>query len=229
MTSGTILEPTRTDLDGVTTTSIKDALRRVSEVRKLSITNYTTFDAAGRALVQSRTGTDNSSIILRKRAYDTAGFMTRETNALGGTNIFARSQWGSYGFDQSASTNEAGATNLQKFLADGKLDRIIGNASPPVRYAYGVATKTYLGASRSFQYEQMIKLYADSSFTDSSETETSYFDGVGNLVIREFADGAQHVFEFYFFNFLKCLLIFLFCLSLAETRFMNRCSSLVSA
>lgn len=178
-----------TDPDGVVTTYFQDALRRTDLISKWNIVQQKVFDAASRVVEERRSGTNGSTIRLHSHFYDTTGFETIQTNALGGITTTARSKM-TNGFDQILTTYPDGGTNLQKFWADGRLERSLGNASAPIRYIYGVTNVGYLGGSNTFQYEMSIKL--DSSGTDTGEWEVSCFDGVGRLVKRILPGPAQY-------------------------------------
>lgn len=184
----------KTDPDGLITSYVYDPQHRQVGVTRWGITTLKVLDSADRVTQEWRIGTNNSSTLQRGYKYNTAGFLTVQTNALGGTNTFVRSVGGN-GFDQILSGNPDGGTNLQSFFGDGRREKTTGNSAAPVRHVYDVATGvSYLGGSRTFAYEQTIKL--DSTGTDTSETEKIYFDGLGRIVIRELPGPAQYVSEF---------------------------------
>ena len=84
-----------TDRDGVTTSFVYDDLgRKVSELR-LGIRTEYTYDAAGQILTSVRRGTNDSPILREARAYDLAGRVIAETNAVDGPTVY------SYGYDGS--------------------------------------------------------------------------------------------------------------------------------
>lgn len=183
-----------TDPDGLVTSYMYDPLHRKIGVTRWGISTLNVLDSADRVILQWRIGTDTSSILQHGFTYDTAGFLMIQTNALAGTNTYIRST-GANGFDQILSGNPDGGTNLQTFLGDGRRDKLTGNSTAPIRYVYGLATGvSYLGGSRTFAYEQAIKL--DATGADTSETEKTYFDGLGRTVIRELPGPAQYVTEY---------------------------------
>src|SRR6266511_1078910 len=108
---------------------------------RLNVTTTNILDAAGNVLATKRIGSDNSQITLRQAAYDVAGRLVLETNALNGvtsyTNIFD-------GSGQTVKTNTYpdGGTRIETYYQYGALSEVGGTAAQPMRYLYGVETDT---------------------------------------------------------------------------------------
>jgi RHS repeat-associated protein len=179
-----------TDADGTVTSYGFDGNHREFLTTRWGISKQIVFDSASRPLETWRIGTNNTSIRQGASLYDTTSFVTAQTNALGGITTIARTKQ-TNGFDQIVTTYPDGGTNLQKLLANGRLERSVGNASAPRRYVYGVTNTTYQGVTRSLQFQMQIKL--DSNGSDTGEWEVSCFDALGRPVKRILPGSAEYV------------------------------------
>ncbi len=166
-----------TDRDGVTTQYWYDDLKRLVATTRLNVTTTNILDAAGNVLATKRIGSDNSQITLRQAAYDVAGRLVLETNALNGvtsyTNIFD-------GSGQTVKTNTypEGGTRIETYYQDGALSEVGGTAAQPMRYLYGVETDTQSpDYRRPSTYE--IRLTAAASPTGTNEWTRTFTDMLG--------------------------------------------------
>jgi len=160
------------DRDGVASTNSYDALNRLISTVRLKITNSIVYDAADRPLVHLRRGTNGNSIVQRGLAYDLAGRVIRETNALQGVTTFsnyldASSRW------VKITTNPDTGVRTEVFYRSGDIASITNSAAFPVRYEYGEE----LEGDYRRRFTKQIKLNKDS--TDTSEWTKTYLDGLG--------------------------------------------------
>jgi hypothetical protein len=109
---------------------------------------------------------------LHQAAYDTAGRLSSEVNALGGPTSYAQSFDGS-GQTVKTNTFPDGGTRIETYYQDGSLQSVRGTAAYPVRYALSVETES--GVWRA--YSQEIKLTAAGA--DTSEWTKTYSDMLG--------------------------------------------------
>ena len=112
-----------------------DAKRQVASTR-LNITTTNVLDAAGNVLKTIRIGTDTSTNLLRQAAYDLAGRMTNEVNALYGVTSYTQALDGS-GQTVKTSTYPDGGTRVETYYQDGSLLSVSGTAAHPLQYLYG--------------------------------------------------------------------------------------------
>jgi RHS repeat-associated protein len=174
-----------TDTDGVTTTYSYDVLGRQYTSTRLGITTQNILDTAGRFLVQQRIGTDNSVMTLSGEAYDTSGFIIRETNALSGVTRFTRTQT-TAGYDITTTVYPDAGYKIEEINGEG-LANVTGTAVAPVRYPNGVMVVSYNNnANRTLKYHGEIKLNA--AFNDTSEQVTNCVDGLGRQIISIWPD-----------------------------------------
>jgi RHS repeat-associated protein len=159
------------DRDGVQTDYFYDDARRQNSTRRLNITLTNLLDAAGNVLQTTRIGTNGGAgIIISQAAFDLGGQLTRQTNALNGVTSFGLSYIGG----QTLSvTNPDGGTSITVNNQEGTLSSVTGTAVAPFRKVYGIATD----ASISRAYVADIKL--NSSYADTSETQTNFADMLG--------------------------------------------------
>jgi len=163
---------TTTDRDGVVTQYTFDALKRQVASTRLNITTTNVFDAVGNALKTIRIGSDSSQIVLRQAAYDLAGRLVMETNALNGATLHTNIVDGS-GQTIKTNTYPDGGTRIETHAKDGSLLMVTGSAIQPVRYVYDVESDG--GVYRAYTKE--IKL--NTSFADTTEWTKTYSDMLG--------------------------------------------------
>jgi YD repeat-containing protein len=172
-----------TDRDGVTTTNVYDALRRLQSSVRLGISNFFYYDAAGHTIAAIRQGTDGSTVT-SSAGFDTAGREINATNALGG--------WTSIGYSYLANgqnvrttTNPDLGTQIQVFYLDGSVATNMGTAARLCRYVEGVVA-TGTGATNA--YTAAIRL--NSSNADTPETVTNVADFVARPFLTIYGDGS---------------------------------------
>jgi RHS repeat-associated protein len=175
---------TETDRDGVTTTyGYDDAGRRISTTR-YGITHYDDLDAAGRVWRRRRVGTDSTEVILSTTTYDTAGRMLTQLNA--GQGAATTVSWPTTGTPGiRTTTHPTGAISQEENDYSGRVSRILGRATRPVRYVYGVDAKG------PFRREIRLTI-ADgvsdipANYSDTPETVTEYEDFLGRVYRIEY-------------------------------------------
>jgi RHS repeat-associated protein len=179
------------DRDSVTNTYFYDEAKRPTATLRLGILTTNLLDAANHVLKSTRIGT-NGSPIIQSAAYDLAGQLIAETNALGGTTTHTRTWAGGH---LVTTTNADGGTQIEAFFQDGTPQSLTGTAVAPVRYAYG--TINVGGLARAYSAE--IKLNASGG--DSFETMTNFADALGRAYKTAFAAPAPlHPAALTYFN-----------------------------
>jgi len=129
------------------------------------------FDPAGQVLLTVRTG-GGLTILTAQFAYNNAGEMITETNALGGVTTYTEST-DAQGQRIRTTTYPDAGTRIELYYRDGQLAKLTGTAVNPVRYEYGVEQDD--NTWRIFRKE--IKL--DANYADTSEWTKTYTDMVG--------------------------------------------------
>ena len=160
-----------TDWDGTLTSYEYDSLGRRTATIRHDIVHFDVLDAAGRVLERKRYGTNMSEMLLDQFAYDTAGRLARQTNALSGgtvfTNVLVNNKL------QRTTTYPDGGQRVVTYYRDGRLEKITGDAAFPVRYDHG--RELFDSSYREVTYET--KLTAAGSGT--AEWTKTYTDGAG--------------------------------------------------
>ena len=178
------------DKDGVSTDYLYDPAKRQVGYEKfygssgIAYTNL--LDAAGRTLQSVRVGTDNSPIVMSQAAYDQAGELIAQTNALGGGTHYIRTNDSTTGGLIRITANPDGGIITNFYFLDGSLKKTAGTAVHGARYVYGYGTDA---SGNTSTYTEEIKLKADG--TDSSETTTTYTDIAGRTTEILYADGSK--------------------------------------
>jgi RHS repeat-associated protein len=165
------------DRDGVTNVYVYDTDQRLlGNIRFYNnqpITYEKTLDATGRPVQSYRIGSDNSTINLSQSAYDLAGELIAQTNALGGGTLYSRANDPVTGGVIQTIVYPNGGTCTNFYYADGSLKAMIGTAVHGITNVIGVEN-----VSDVYQlYSQEIKLNADGS--PSSEWTKTYTDMAG--------------------------------------------------
>jgi RHS repeat-associated protein len=148
------------------------------------ITYQNILDAVGHAMESFRVGSDNSSNILSESAYDLAGELVAQTNALNGLTTYTRGNDPTTGGLTRTTVYPNGGIVTNSYFADGSLKETTGTAAHGVRYQYGTGTDIN---GNTCTYTEQIKLKGDG--TDSSETTTIYSDMAGRTTENLYADG----------------------------------------
>ena len=180
------------DRDGVTTTYIYDSQKRLLGSIRLGITTQNTLDANGNVLQTVRTGTDSSQITMSQAAYDTAGQVVTETNALNGVTSHA---WGFDGNGRyyTTATNPDGGTGTSTYYTDGSVMSVTGTAVAPMRTTNFIASD----GGTSVLALQQIKL--NSSYGDTTEWTETYQDLLGRnyKTLYAAASGTPYSISYY--------------------------------
>ena len=161
-----------TDRDFVTTTYAYDLLKRQISSTRNGITSSNILDAAGNVLASIRAGSNGPPIITRQAAYDTAGQLTSETNALGGGTVYSQTTDAS-GQTVKTITYPDNGTRIETYYQDGSLFKVTGTAAFPVQYEYGVESDG--GVQRAYTKETKL----DASGNGTSEWTKTYTDMLG--------------------------------------------------
>jgi RHS repeat-associated protein len=172
--------------DGAVTSYTHDGLKRLVATTVNNVTVSNAYDAAGNILTATRIGSDGSAIFLRGTAYDTAGRVLRETNALLGVTHHTAT------FDASGQTVKTttypdNGTRIETYYQDGSLQSVTGTAVAPLRYEYGVESE---GGTQRI-YTKAIAL--DSNGSDTGEWIKTYTDMLGRAYKTVYADNATSV------------------------------------
>jgi RHS repeat-associated protein len=169
-----------TDRDGVVTQYLYDTLKRQVGSTRLNITTTNVLDAAGHILKTIRIGSDNSQIVMSQSAYDVAGQVTAQTNALGGITTYFYTTNSSTGARIETTINPDGGTMTNLYYVDGSLKAISGSAVHGLRYEYG--------ANYGFTTTVEVKLNTNGS--DTLEAVTNHMDALGRPYETIYSDGS---------------------------------------
>ncbi len=179
------------DRDGVLTQYLYDQANRQIGYQKVyngnSIT-YTNVLDAGSHIVQSiRVGSDNSPVTISRSAYDLAGQLIAQTNALNGVTTYIETNDSSTGGRIEITINPDSGMTTNYYYADGSLKKTIGTAVHGVRYEYSIVTDWNSPLWRQ-TFAREIKLNSDG--TDTAEVTTNFTDFVGRNYRTTYADGS---------------------------------------
>jgi RHS repeat-associated protein len=178
-----------TDPDGLGTLFNYDTDKRSVGYEKIYgsvVVNYTnTLDAAGHVVQSQRIGSDSSTITMSQSAYDTAGELIAQTNALNGVTTYSRANDPTTGglIRTTVYPNGGGVTNY--YYADGSMKEIIGTAVHGKGYSYGVGTDAN-GNICTYTIETNLS----AGGIPSSEYTTTYSDAAGRTTETLYADGS---------------------------------------
>lgn len=178
------------DRQGIETAYAYDDLDRRILTSRNGLTFIENLDAEGRVLERIRQGTDGSQVILARNTFDLAGRLLTKTDAQEAKTTH------SYAVDNLGqrivtTTYPDGGQRSESYARDGRLLKLAGSATHPVRYGYDLEIDN--GISRETTWE--IKLDADGN--DTQEWTKTHRDMLGRGYKRIHADGA---FEQSFFN-----------------------------
>ncbi len=178
------------DRDGVTTAYLYDddkrqigSSRYYQGIANNPITYQNVLDAAGRALKSVRVGTDTSQITTSQSAYDLAGELIAQTNALGGVTTYLRANDPTTGGLIRTIVRPDGGAITNYYYADGSLEKVVGTAVHPVRYEYGVESDDN-GNRCTFVTET----HLNANGNPSSEWTKTYTDMAGRTTEIRYAD-----------------------------------------
>jgi RHS repeat-associated protein len=181
------------DRDGINTVYLYDTDKRQYGYQSIyssgtanTITHASTLDAVGRAVQSYRVGSDDSLVISSQSAYDLAGELIAQTNALSGVTTYGRSNDGTTGGLIRTTINPDAGTVTNFYYADGYLKRSTGSAAHGKGYGYGVEYSGLIGAYAYFSAITNLK----SDGTASSEWTKTYTDNAGRTAAVLYADGS---------------------------------------
>jgi RHS repeat-associated protein len=180
------------DRDGVLTSYIYDNLRRLTGTVRQGITTTLILDPLGRTLVTTRSGSSGNTITLSQTAYDVAGRMVKQTNALAGVTTFSETMVN--GSLQRTTVFPDGGQRVETHYRDGRLEKVTGSAAFPLRYDYGVELEG------GFQRAWTIETKLDSNNSPTTELEKSYTDGAGFHYKVVYGSGAAAPFRRWYRN-----------------------------
>jgi len=167
-----------TDREGVLTEYFYDAALRPTATRRLGITHTNVLDVAGRVVARQRLGSDGSTNLLWLGLYDTAGFLTRETNALGGVTAYAESSVD--GHRVRTTTFPDGGTRVETHHRGGDLWRLTGTAVQGREYTGTATSADRDGLATEYLYcEARTETVLDAGGDSTGEFTTTYTDGRG--------------------------------------------------
>ncbi|MBI3868592.1 MAG: RHS repeat-associated core domain-containing protein [Verrucomicrobia bacterium] len=176
-----------TDFDGVQTVYGYDLLKRLTSVSRLGVTTLYGLDLLGRRLVETRVGSQGGVIVTEQRQYDTAGFLSRQTNAINGVTTFARNTT-AYG-ETITTTYPDLSTRIEDHDLAGLLIQVSGTAAHRLKYEYGVGASPFAGQMFTKEIRQKLDPAVPSNppVVDTEWVKT-YTDFQGRTSARVFAD-----------------------------------------
>ena len=196
-----------TDPDGVTTQYYYDAMKRQISTVRNAITISTTLDALGRTLMTIR-NPGGGQIVQSQQAYDLAGRVVYETNALNGVTSHL------YGFDGSGqliktNINPDLGTRIEIYAQDGSLVSVAGTAAYPLTNLFGVdgdgAYTTQVKLDGSGGANEWVKTSTDMAgrayktvyaSASGSPAAISYYNILGQLTNQVDPDGVSMVYDY---------------------------------
>ncbi len=185
-----------TDRDGLTKVYLYDAAERqigydafYQGTNQSPVSYQNVLDAAGRTLQSIRIGTDNSSITMSQSAYDLAGELIAQTNALNGVATHTWTNAVTGGFVRTTVNPDRG-TVTNSYYADGSLKQVSGTGVHGVRYVYG--------AGSGYTYTIEIKLNASGG--DTTEITTNFMDMLGRTYKIAYSSGSGTPASVFYYN-----------------------------
>jgi RHS repeat-associated protein len=178
------------DRDGLSTVYLYDPDQRQIGYTKIyssgtnnAISYENNLDAVGHAVQSFRVGSDSSVITMSQSAYDTAGELVLQTNALNGVTTYTRTNATTGGLVRTTVYPNGGVvTNF--YYTDGTLKKVIGTAVHGKAYGYGAGDDD-LGNTCTYAVETNL----DASGILTSEWTKTFTDMVGRTTEIYFADG----------------------------------------
>ena len=133
------------DKDGVATVYLYDSDKRQYGYQKIYsggniITWQNNLDAVGHVAQAFRVGTDGHSVTMSQSAYDLAGELIAQTNALGGVTTHTHANDPTTGALIRSTVDPDGGVITNLYYVDGSLKETLGTGVHGEAYAYGYAT-----------------------------------------------------------------------------------------
>jgi RHS repeat-associated protein len=183
-----------TDRDGLTTQYLYDPAKRQIGYQKNygsgAITYTNLLDPASRVVQSIRVGSDGTPITMSQSAYDLAGELIAQTNALTGATTYTRTTNSSTGGLIRTISYPNSGTVTNYYYADGSLKETIGNAVHGLHYLYG--------AANGYTYTVEIKLNASGG--DTGEINTNFTDMLGRTYKTAYASASGVPASFSYYN-----------------------------
>lgn len=205
------------DADGVLTEYLYDAAKRNIGYEIYQNTNgnpiayENVLDPAGQVVESYRVGTNGSMVVTSQSAYDTAGRLIAQTNALGGVTTYVETNDPVTGGLIDATVNPDGGTSITAYYGDGTLKSITGTAVHGVYYESGnrsdangnnclTTTETKLNPDGSQSSEWTMTYTAlgrttEVSYPDNSYSQT-FYNPQGQLAREIDPDGVTTLYQY---------------------------------
>lgn len=172
------------DKEGVATKYTQDFWKRQANVVRYftpgsatgpAVTESSIMDINGRVLVERRTGTSGVKVDINQYLYNTAGEVTRHTNALQGITTYSESA--ASGYRVRTTTYPDQGTVTESYFMDGRLQSVTGSAAAGVAYERGVEFVTDF-AGMGYR-EHVTRTRLNASGLPTLEWTKTYFDAAG--------------------------------------------------
>jgi RHS repeat-associated protein len=204
--------------DRVMTQYLYDPAKRQIGYEKIynatPITFTNNLDAANRILQSIRIGSDNSVVMSGQSAYDLAGEITAQTNALNGVTYHTRTINATTGGLIRTTINPDGGIVTNLYYVDGSIKETIGSGVHGIRYATTVESdggiyrlvnweiKQDGGGSDTSEYTKIFTDLAGRSYetvyasASGSPTSLSSYNVLGQLASQTDPDGVVTLYQY---------------------------------
>lgn len=172
------------DRDQVTTQYQFDVLRRPVAITRLNVSTLRTLDGLGNVLETRRVAAGGSTVVQYGAAYDTAGHLVTETNALGGITRTTESRDAAGHIVRTTAFPHDGV-RVETFALDGQPLSITGSAAFPIRFERGVEKDT-TSPGFGLVFNREVKLTSQGA--DTPEWVKTYTDAAGRVALTLYPD-----------------------------------------
>jgi RHS repeat-associated protein len=192
------------DREGITTSYIYDAAKRLVLSTRAGISTMYSYDAEGRVVKTIRKGSDGTEIIASVSEYDLSGRLKSSKDASNHTTTFNESLDTATGRLVKTTTFTDGSTRIETYFKDGSLLSVGGTAAHPIKQdtgveADGVFTKE-IRPKGGFEVE-WVKSYSDALgrtyktvFPDGASSQST-FNNQGQLT-SQVNPGITNLFKY---------------------------------
>lgn len=196
-----------TDREGVETSYLRDALKRVYRTTRAGITSESEFDAAGRVTKVTRIGTDTTEMVQSESGFDVAGRQSWTKDAAGRETTYSYSLTTAGGGRHTTTYSADSSTIVEDSHRDGQLYTVNGTATAPSKTVYGATSgglrwTQEIRVGESSAETEWVKAWQNFSgqmnkreYPDGAE-ENTYYNAVGQLTRRTDGDGVQTLFTY---------------------------------